>query len=62
MVTTSIEAQELVSIARERSLLLSVFHNRRWDGDFLTVQNVLNQACGRRSRVYLNPTSIDFAP
>ena len=44
MVTTSIEAQELIEIARERSLLLSVFHNRRWDGDFLTVKKLLNQA------------------
>ncbi len=32
------EAQDLVSMARERGQLLSVFHNRRWDGDFLTVQ------------------------
>jgi len=44
MVTTSIEAQELIEIARERSLLLSVFHNRRWDGDFLTVKKLLDQA------------------
>ena len=43
MVTTSIEAQELIDIARERSLLLSVFHNRRWDGDFLTVKKLLDQ-------------------
>ncbi|NRD72848.1 oxidoreductase [Shewanella sp. VB17] len=41
MVTTSAEAQELVSIAKKRALVLSVFHNRRWDGDFLTVQKLL---------------------
>jgi len=41
MVTTSLEAQELVALAKERSLLLSVFHNRRWDGDFLTVKKLL---------------------
>ena len=43
MVTTSIEAQELIDIARERSLLLSVFHNRRWDGDFLTLQKIVHK-------------------
>lgn len=32
------EAQDLVTIAEQRGLLLSVFHNRRWDGDFLTLQ------------------------
>ena len=42
MVTTSTEAQELTTIARERSLLLSVFHNRRWDGDFLTIKKLLD--------------------
>jgi scyllo-inositol 2-dehydrogenase (NADP+) len=41
MVTTSLQAQELVKIAKERGLLLSVFHNRRWDGDFLTVKRLL---------------------
>ena len=30
------EARHLVTVARERGQLLSVFHNRRWDGDFLT--------------------------
>ena len=43
MVTTSVEAQELVSIAKKRALVLSVFHNRRWDGDFLTVQKLLRE-------------------
>ncbi|TWX72925.1 oxidoreductase [Colwellia sp. C1TZA3] len=41
MVTTSVEAQELVDLAKEHALLLSVFHNRRWDGDFLTVKKLL---------------------
>lgn len=34
---TLAEARELVALADERGLLLSVFHNRRWDGDFLTL-------------------------
>lgn len=35
---TVAEAMELVRLAEERKLLLSVFHNRRWDNDFLTVR------------------------
>lgn len=41
MTTTSVQAIELVEIAKKRELLLSVFHNRRWDGDFLTIQKLL---------------------
>ncbi|MBC7920168.1 MAG: Gfo/Idh/MocA family oxidoreductase [Ferruginibacter sp.] len=37
----SAEAQALIALARERGRLLSVFQNRRWDGDFLTVQRVV---------------------
>lgn len=35
------EAEELIAIAKLRGLILSVFHNRRWDGDFLTVEKML---------------------
>jgi predicted dehydrogenase len=35
------EGRALVSDARERDLLLTVFQNRRWDGDFLTVRQLL---------------------
>jgi scyllo-inositol 2-dehydrogenase (NADP+) len=35
------EADALIALARERSLLLTAFHNRRWDGDFLTVRNLV---------------------
>jgi scyllo-inositol 2-dehydrogenase (NADP+) len=35
------EADELIRIASERERLLSVFQNRRWDGDFLTVEKIL---------------------
>ncbi|MTH53139.1 oxidoreductase [Bacillus mangrovi] len=39
----SAEGYELQELAKERSLLLSVYHNRRWDGDFMTVQSIVNQ-------------------
>ena len=38
---SSHEAQDLIDLAGERGLMLSVFHNRRWDGDFLTVRQLL---------------------
>ncbi|RHY57267.1 hypothetical protein DYB30_004170 [Aphanomyces astaci] len=37
------EATELVALAASQGVLLTVFHNRRWDSDFLTVQDLLRQ-------------------
>ncbi|MEU5537085.1 Gfo/Idh/MocA family oxidoreductase [Streptomyces sp. NPDC020362] len=38
---TAAEARELADLAEERGLLLSVFQNRRWDNDFLTLSELL---------------------
>lgn len=38
---TSSEAQTLIDCASERKLVLSVYQNRRWDGDFLTLKALL---------------------
>lgn len=38
---TTAEADDLLAEARQRHLLLSVFHNRRWDWDYLTVRRVI---------------------
>ncbi|MCM5678103.1 oxidoreductase [Schlegelella sp. S2-27] len=38
---TLVEAQELEALARTKGCVLSVFHNRRWDADFLTLQGLL---------------------
>lgn len=35
------EARELIAVAHERERLLSVFHNRRWDSDFLGIKQVI---------------------
>jgi scyllo-inositol 2-dehydrogenase (NADP+) len=35
------EADGLIALAKERGRMLTVFHNRRWDGDFLTVKKIL---------------------
>jgi predicted dehydrogenase len=35
------EGRELADAARSRGVVASVFHNRRWDGDFLTLRRLL---------------------
>jgi scyllo-inositol 2-dehydrogenase (NADP+) len=34
-------AKELIELAEKKSVVLSVFHNRRWDGDFLTIRKII---------------------
>lgn len=41
--TTAAQAQELRDIAREKGLKLAVYQNRRWDSDFKTVKEVLDE-------------------
>ena len=41
LATTAAEGRQLIDEARQRQLMLTVFQNRRWDGDFLTVQRLL---------------------
>ncbi|WAJ68969.1 oxidoreductase [Catenovulum adriaticum] len=41
MANTSAEAQQLVDIAKTQNRLLTIYQNRRWDGDFLTVKKLL---------------------
>ena len=43
MAASSAEIAELMRLANERKLLLAPFHNRRWDGDFRTVERVLGE-------------------
>jgi predicted dehydrogenase len=38
---TLAEARSIAARAAERGLMLSVFHNRRWDADFLTLQRLI---------------------
>jgi scyllo-inositol 2-dehydrogenase (NADP+) len=37
----SSEATELIELAKKKGVLLTVFHNRRWDSDFLTIQELI---------------------
>jgi predicted dehydrogenase len=41
LAATAEDARRVVDEARKRGLLLSVFQNRRWDGDFLTVRRLI---------------------
>lgn len=46
--TTVEEGMPLIELAQRKGRMLSVFHNRRWDGDFMTVQKVIRSgALGR---------------
>jgi len=47
---TSADADELIALSRKVGRVLSVFQNRRWDGDFLTVRQILdNNELGRQA-------------
>ena len=43
------EADELIELAEKQNVILSVYHNRRWDGVYLTVKDVL--ASGKLGRL-----------
>ncbi len=40
---TVAEARHLATVAKEKDVLLSVFQNRRWDSDFLTIQDAIRR-------------------
>ncbi|WP_324643514.1 Gfo/Idh/MocA family oxidoreductase [Pseudarthrobacter sp. LT1] len=48
---TSAQGQELIALAGQLGRVLTVFQNRRWDGDFLTLRKLLAaQALGKVTR------------
>jgi len=58
---TSYEASRLIDMARARNLLLSAYQNRRWDGDFKTVQQII--ASGELGRIVSYTSHFDrFRP
>jgi predicted dehydrogenase len=40
---TVAEAKHLAAVSKEKNVLLSVFQNRRWDSDFLTIQDAIRR-------------------
>jgi predicted dehydrogenase len=66
------QAQELIELAESRGRMLSVFHNRRWDIDYLTVRSaiasgVLGKVFNVESRIgqwasCVGPAAKEFRP
>ncbi len=46
------EAEQLVALAKREKRIVTVFQNRRWDGDFLTVRKVMNEGSLGRIVIY----------
>jgi len=42
-VTNVADGEALIALAAEKGLILSVYNNRRWDGDFLTVKKLIEE-------------------
>ena len=46
-VTNIADGEALIALAAEKDRILSVYHNRRWDGDFLTIKKMIeDKRCG----------------
>jgi len=57
------EAKDMIAASKQNDVLLSIFQNRRWDGDFLTLQKlVADQVLGNVYTVESNITSFGGAP
>jgi predicted dehydrogenase len=49
---TLAEARNLAIVAKEEGVLLSVFQNRRWDSDFLTIQDAIRRNLAGTVKVF----------
>jgi len=56
-VLTLEQGKQLIDLARSKGVLLSVYHNRRWDNDFLTLQEIIHS--GRLGRVFTYEAHFD---
>ncbi|MDQ0192109.1 oxidoreductase [Paenibacillus wynnii] len=56
-VLTYAQGKELIDLARSKGVLLSVYHNRRWDNDFLTLREIIDS--GRLGRVFTYEAHFD---
>ncbi|MFP4379157.1 MAG: Gfo/Idh/MocA family protein [Candidatus Sumerlaeia bacterium] len=43
MCTSLAECDQMIAAAEKNDRLLAIFHNRRWDGDYLTVRKLMNE-------------------
>ena len=56
MCMTVAEADRMIAAAKKNKVFLSVFHNRRWDGDFNTIKRVIDE--GLLGRVFQIESSV----
>ena len=49
---TLAEAEDLVALAEKKQRIVTVFQNRRWDGDFKTAKRILNEGALGRVVIY----------
>lgn len=61
MCITSAEGQELVQLSEENGVVLSVYQNRRWDSDFLTLKQVISSGKVRLHPVF-SPAPLKLSP
>ncbi len=50
MTLNAAEAQKIVAAAKQQKCILTVFHNRRFDGDFLTIKQIIGS--GKLGKIY----------
>jgi len=51
-VPDSKEADELIRFSEKSGKKIFVYHNRRWDGDFLTIKKLISESCLGEIRYY----------
>ncbi len=56
MARSSQEADDMIAAAERNNVMLSIFHNRRWDSDFLTVKRAIQD--GVLGNVYTVESSV----
>lgn len=43
MALTGVEVKDMIAMAKRRKVMLSCFHNRRWDGDFMVLRDLIRK-------------------
>ena len=56
-VLTYAQGKELIDLATRKGVILSVYHNRRWDNDFLTLQGIIES--GKLGRIFTYEAHFD---
>lgn len=41
--TNSADCQKMIDLQKKTGVMLTVFHNRRWDNDFLTIEKIISE-------------------